>query len=296
VLPGDNIIDDVSIAHLLNNPAEYILLIKEHHQPSKYGVVHVKDEKIQSIIEKPKKETSHFISTGIYKFPATIFTLLDELQHKGIHALTSVIESLLENETEIHTIFADHWMDIVYPWDIIKVNESILQRMQTDSIQGTLEGGVTVKGPVFIGKNTKIYAGCYLVGPIIIGEGCEIGPNTCIFPSTVIGNNSVINAFSELRNSVIFSNVHIGSHATLAQTIIGQCTKIHNNFSSISGESTIEDEGEYVNLSDIGSIIGEDTIIQSHVVIDPGIIIGREVHINSMKHINVSIPSKSKVM
>ena len=108
VLPGDNIIDDISINHLLNSPEEYVLLIKEHQQPSKYGVVHVKDQLIQSIIEKPKKETSHFISTGIYKFPATIFTVIEELQHQGIHALTSVIETLLEHKTSIHTIFADH--------------------------------------------------------------------------------------------------------------------------------------------------------------------------------------------
>jgi len=296
VLPGDNIIDDVSIAHLLNNPDDYILLIKEHHQPSKYGVVEVKDQYIQSIIEKPKKEASRFISTGIYKFPPTIFNLIEELQHQGSHALTPVIQTLLEKETKIHAIFADHWMDIVYPWDIIRANESILQQMKMDVIQGTIEEGVTVKGPVFIGKNTKIYAGCYLIGPISIGEGCEIGPNTCIFPSTVIGNNSVVNAFSELRNSVVFSNVHIGSHASIAQTIIGQSTQIQNNFSSMSGETTIEDEGEYVKLTDMGSIIGEDTTIKSHVVIDPGIIIGRAVHINSMKHINVPIPSKSKVM
>ena len=222
--------------------------------------------------------------------------MIEELQHQGIHALTSVIETLLEHKTSIHTIFADHWMDIVYPWDIISVNESIIQKMKTNEIQGTIEEGVTVKGPVFVGKNTKIYSGSYLIGPIIIGEGCEIGPNSCIFPSTVIGNNSVINAFSELRNSVVFSNVHIGSHASIAQTIIGQSTQIQNNFSSLSGETTIENEGEYVKLTDIGSIIGEDTIIQNHVVIDPGIIIGRAVHINSMKHINTPIPSKSKVM
>ncbi|MEA1981845.1 MAG: rhodanese-like domain-containing protein, partial [candidate division Zixibacteria bacterium] len=46
---------------------------------------------------------------------------------------------------------------------------------------GIIEKGVVIKGSVLVGNDTKIYSGCYIVGPVVIGDGCEIGPNACIF-------------------------------------------------------------------------------------------------------------------
>ena len=122
-------------------------------------------------------------------------------------------------------------MDIVYPWDLIRINEAIIKK-SSFSVGGIVEKGVTIKGDVSIGKETTIYSGCYIVGPVVIGEGCEIGPNVCIFPSTTIGNNSVIHPFSEIRNSVIMDNAHVGSNSFVKNSIIARGTTILNNFSS----------------------------------------------------------------
>jgi len=43
-------------------------------------------------------------------------------------------------------------------------------------------------------------------------------------------------------------------------------------------------------------MIGEDCNIGSHVVVEPGKIIGRKCNIRSMKRIIENIPSNSKVM
>ena len=59
----------------------------------------------------------------------------------------------------------------------------------------------------------------------------------------------------------------------------------------------IEIENEFKKLeTPIGAIVGEDCAIESHVVVDPGKIIGRKCHISPMKHIVKNIPSESKVM
>jgi UDP-3-O-[3-hydroxymyristoyl] glucosamine N-acyltransferase len=49
-------------------------------------------------------------------------------------------------------------------------------------------------------------------------------------------------------------------------------------------------------LEDIGAIIGADCIIGSHVVIDPGHIIGTRCNIGSMNRIIKDVSSNSKVM
>lgn len=296
VLAGDNIIDPESIEKLLKDKSEYSLLIEEHPHPSKYGVVFVENRGIRRIVEKPKEDIGKYISTGIYKLPRSVFTEIEQCTSEGAHALSSVIQSLVDKGKHINTIFAKSWMDIVYPWDLISVNEVMLQE-KSQSTSGLIEKGVTIKGSVSIGKDTSIYSGCYIVGPVVIGESCEIGPNVCIFPSTSIGNNTVIHPFSEIRSSVLMNDVHIATNSHISHSVIGKGCILGDNFSTIADKTIIEIENEFKKLEiPIGAMIGEDCVIESHVVVDPGKIIGRKCKINSMKHIIKNISSDSKVM
>ncbi|MCJ7570780.1 MAG: sugar phosphate nucleotidyltransferase [Candidatus Thermoplasmatota archaeon] len=295
VLAGDNIIDDKGIQKLIQDKSEYSIIVKEHPYPSKYGVVFLENQNLKEIVEKPKEEIGKFISTGIYKFPMNVFKKLEQLNKQGIHDLSSVVESLLKDGILFSTNTADSWMDIVYPWDLIQVNEIMLQNIK-GSTSGTIEKNVIIKGDVSIGKDTKIYSGSYIVGPVIIGEVCEIGPNACIFPSTSIGNNSVIHPFTEIQNSIIMNDVHIGSSSFIRNSVIARGSILRHNFTSSSDECTIEIEGEFKKVENIGSLIGEDCTIENHVVVDPGVIIGRKCNISSMKRIRKNIQSNSKVM
>ncbi|UCH72143.1 MAG: NTP transferase domain-containing protein [Thermoplasmatales archaeon] len=295
VLPGDNIIDQSSISALIKDKSKYSIIIKEHPHPSKYGVVFVEKNTLKKIVEKPKEEVGKFISTGIYKFPKTIFGDLDNMASQGVYALSSFVQSIVNKGEEISTITANLWMDIVYPWDLLHLNEVMIHNTSS-SIGGIIEKGVITKGGVVIGKGTVIRSGCYVVGPVVIGNNCEIGPNSCIFPSTTIGDNCVINPFSEIKNSIIMDNVRINSNSLISHSIIGRGIILGNNFSNIVGKATIEVEGEFTKLNKIGTMIGEDCILKSHVVVDPGIIVGRKCEIGSISRIAKNIPSKSNVM
>jgi len=295
VLSGDNLIDKKSIQKLSQNKSNYSILIKEHPHPSKYGAVFLEKNNLKKIVEKPKEETGKFISTGIYKLQKTVFTKIEELSKQGIHDLSSIVQSLLKDGVTIDTVIADLWMDIVYPWDLITVNETMIQNSKS-SVGGTVEKNVVIKGDVSIGEESRIYSGCYIVGPVIIGKGCEIGPNACIFPSTILGDNTVVNPFAEIRNSLIMRDVHIGSNSFIANSVVARGNILGHNFSSDAGENIIEIEDEIKKLKNLGSLIGEDCTIGSHVVVDPGVIIGRKCKIESMKRIRESIESNSKVM
>ncbi len=295
VLSGDNIIDQTSISKLIKNKSTYSILIKEHPSPSKYGVVFIEKNILREIVEKPKEEVGRFISTGIYKLPSSIFDNIEEYTSQGIYDLSSVIQSLIEKKSNISTVTANSWMDIVYPWDLIFVNETMINSASA-SISGTIEKGVTMKGVVSVGNNSNIYSGCYIVGPVIIGDGCEIGPNTCIFPSTTIGNNSVIHPFCEIRNSVIDNDVHIGSNSFISHSVIARGSRIGHNFSCVSGKATMEIEGEFKKLKTIGAMVGENCTIDSSVMVEPGMIIGRKCNISSINRITKNVPSESKVM
>jgi glucose-1-phosphate thymidylyltransferase len=295
VIAGDNIIDTESISKLLQDESEFTVLVKEHTHPSKYGVVRIRDGALQGIIEKPEEESKSFISTGVYKFPPTVFETIEYLGLEGNHALSSVIQRLVTEKIKVQAIKTEFWMDVVFPWDIISINQMMSHTIPS-SINGIIDKNVVMNGPISIGKGTHIYSGCYIIGPVMIGENCEIGPNTCIFPCTTIGHDSSIHSFCELRNSVLMNDVHIGPHSFLDHSIVGMGTVIHHNFSNISGATNCMIDQEYIQLDHMGTMIGEDCKIGSGVVIDPGVIIGRKCTVVPIKHLTKNIPSESKVM
>ncbi|HEC81939.1 MAG TPA: hypothetical protein ENI42_05910 [Thermoplasmatales archaeon] len=295
VLAGDNIIDHKSIIKLIKSESEVSMLIKEHSLPSKYGVVFLKGNIVERIVEKPENEKSRFISTGIYRFPPMVFNEIEKLASQGVYDLTSLLQMFINQGKKVEALVANKWMDVVYPWDIIDVNAEMIHSTSS-SLSGYIEKNVTLKGKVSIGKDTAIYAGSYIQGPVVIGEGCEIGPNVCIFPSTVIGNNVVVHPFSEIKNSVIMDEVSIGSNAFISNSVIGKGNKIGSHFSTITGESTVEVEGEFKKLKKVGVVVGEDCDIRNHVVVEPGRIIGRRCMINSLKNIIKDVSSETEVM
>lgn len=295
VLPGDNIISPSSISKLLKETEDYALIIKKSDKPSKYGMVTRSKNKLKNIIEKPDTEQTSYISTGIYKFPNSIFKEIRCVTEKGEYKLTSTIQNLLQQDISITCISANDWLDVVYPWDLLTVNDGSLRKIGS-STNGVIEKNVQLNGPVSIGENTHIHSGCYIVGPVVIGKNCEIGPNTCIFPSTSIGNNVEIRSFTELRNSVIMDDVTIKSNSFVSHSIIGKGSTLNHGFSTLVGETKRHYKEECLLLRDIGAMIAEDTLIQSHVVSHPGVIIGRYCTISPLIHIQNDIPSETRVM
>jgi len=203
VLAGDKLIEPDTIAELVRMEPPAIL-VKRVDNPTRFGVVTVERGLVKSIVEKPKLPESSVINTGIYSFTRKIFRFEEELD------IPDVINRMLIQGVSIAAVEAKAtWLDVAYPWDILKVNDAILRRTPP-SLNGLIEAGVSLKNDVSVGKDTIIKSNSYVVGPVVIGRGCEIGPGVCIFPSTSIGDNVLISPFTEVKNSIIGDDVHVG--------------------------------------------------------------------------------------
>jgi len=62
----------------------------------------------------------------------------------------------------------------------------------------------------------------------VIGEHCEIGPNTYIGPYTSIGDNSTI-LNTEIENSIIMEGAYIDCGRRITDSLIGRKVQILNN-------------------------------------------------------------------
>ncbi len=296
VLAGDNVIDRNSVSKIVDVDSDYCVLIKKHIHPSKYGVVEFGSNFLKNIVEKPEEKLDEcFISTGVYRFPSNVFEKIGGLISEGVMDLSSVVKSLIKDGKRISVRKADIWMDIVYPWDLVDVNEVFIQDL-SGSLGGKIEKNVVIKGDVSVDKDTVIHSGCYIVGPVVIGKGCEIGPSCCIFPSTVIGDNTVVRPFSEIRNCVLMEDVRVGSKSFLTHSVLGRSCFLGDNFSNILGKKTVEVEDDFVKLDDVGVIVGENSEVGSHVVFEPGVVVGRNCRVSSLKKISENVESDSRVM
>jgi glucose-1-phosphate thymidylyltransferase len=289
VLPGDNLIAADTIDHFAAIAPEAVL-VKKVDNPLRYGVVALQQGMVKEIMEKPAEAASNLVSTGVYSFSRTIFDFVEpELN------LPDVVNRMLGQGHKIRALeTGGTWLDVIYPWDILNLNDAILQQTPARS-GGTVEAGVILKGQVSIGKGTVIRANSYIAGPVVIGDGCEIGPSVCIFPATSIGNNVVMAPFTELKNGVIGNDVNIGSGSLIHDSVIDNGCDIKGQFAACSGQEEIIVNQEHHSVS-FGAMLGEGCMLGNSVTAQPGVIVGNHSQIRSLKLISGRLPDRSLVM
>ncbi len=288
VLPGDKLIEADTIAHFMTVGTESVL-VKRVDNPARYGVVTIEHDKIKGIAEKPREAKSNVVNTGIYAFSKDIFGFIESELN-----ITDALNDMIARDYTIGALETDGtWLDVVYPWDILALNNAVLRRIQI-SLGGTIETGVSLKGQVSVGKGTVIKSNSYIVGPVVIGDGCELGPNICILPATSIGDNVVISPFTEIRNSAIGNDVNIGPGSTVHDSVIDKGCIIKGHFTACSGQNEIRVNDEYHTVN-IGAMLGGGCKLGNSVVAQPGVIVGNYSQIQAMKLISGKLPDRSYV-
>jgi len=295
VLPGDNLIDAALLTGFLGQASGTSLLISESDTPGKYGVVEVRDGKLQRLVEKPRQASGNLVSTGIYTFPQSIFDALAASIQRGRHDLTDVLEDLLLREP-VHAVFASGtWIDAAHPWDLLTANASALVGLH-EGKAGTIEKGVTIRGKVSIGDGSTLRAGTYIQGPVAIGEGCDIGPNAVLLPSTSLGADVRLGAFTVVENSLLMDSVVLGHHSLLQNCVVGEGVKAAAGLNAASGKADVEMEGEWHRLAAIGGMLGEDAEIGPGVVVEPGTTLGTRCQVRAGARVRGKVPSGTTVM
>ncbi|MFC1987985.1 bifunctional sugar-1-phosphate nucleotidylyltransferase/acetyltransferase [Chloroflexota bacterium] len=288
ILPGDNLIEADTIARFVTVKPN-AALVKKVDNTARYGVVTTENGIVKDIVEKPKEAEGNIINTGIYAFTREIFDFIGvELD----------IPDVLNNMLAQGCIISAHetegtWLDVAYPWDILSLNDAILSRIPARS-GGTIEASVSVKGTSSIGKDTLIRSSSYIVGPVVIGENCDIGPNVCIMPATSIGNNVVISPFSEIKNSVIGDDVHIGSGSIIQDSVIDKGCIIKGHFTACSEEAEVSVNGEYHRVN-VGAMLGVGCNLGNSVAAQPGVIVGNYSQVQALKLISGRLPDRSLI-
>jgi glucose-1-phosphate thymidylyltransferase len=247
VLPGDNYINAESIARIKQE--QNAVLVAEHPNPSNFGVVVIRNGLVREIIEKPEDAPTFTVSTGVYSFTPEVFSYLQT------NEIPDALAAMIASGRRIRAIPADDWQDAIYPWDLLKLNSRMLRGI-TPKIAGTVDASVIRRGVVRIGTGTTIGPNTVIYGPVTIGDNCNIGPNCVIMPDVSIGDRVVLEPFTYVADSLIMSDVKIGSHSRIVSAVFGQGCILADHTTTYPSMSFIEVGGR-VMKEEFGAVLGE---------------------------------------
>jgi mannose-1-phosphate guanylyltransferase len=188
------------------------LSVKKVPDTREFGVVlHDRDGRITGFQEKPSPEEalSDLGNCGIYVFDPQIFDYFPE--RPFVDWAKDVFPVLLENDVPFHIHeVREYWNDIGSLAELRKGTFDALRGELRLKIEGEeiapgvivagsspLRPDTEIEGPAWIGQDVRIGAGVRLMGPLVLGDGAEIGDHvqlrsSIVFPGTRIADESIL--------------------------------------------------------------------------------------------------------
>lgn len=277
-------------------------------EAERYGVVDVRDGYVVDIVEKPRRGAapSNLANAGVYVFTEEVFEEIrrTQLSKREELEITDTLRLLIGRGERVFPvrISPEEWMDVGRPWDLLEANRRILEEADLE-VEGDVEEGARLIGPVGVAEGVRIRSGAYIVGPVFIGDGSDVGPNCYVRPHTSVGRHVRIGNACEIKNSLILDGAHIAHLSYIGDSIIGA----HCNLGAgtITGNLRLDErpvrvmvKGELVDsgLRKLGVIMGDNVKTAINVNTMPGVKIGADAWIGPNTTIYRDIPSGGFVL
>ncbi|MDD1672959.1 MAG: NTP transferase domain-containing protein [Methanomicrobiales archaeon] len=285
VLPGDNWINPGSIAKIKGE--RNAMLVKEHERPTNFGVVEIENGNVTRIVEKPAIAPTMTVSTGVLSLTKRFF------EHIETTEIPDALTLMIERGECIKAIPADDWQDAIVPWDLLAMNAHLLKQISS-RYEGTVSRNAIIKGSVRIGVGTIIHPYTVILGPVIIGDNCEIGPHVSLMPYTSIGSRVRVESHSHIAGSLIMDDTLIGPHSTIRDTVIAEGCAFEDHISTWPSETLFDIHGE-IWKAEFGAVIGDRVRAGPFTTLN-NCIVGNNVKIQGGRMITSIIPDGTSVL
>jgi bifunctional UDP-N-acetylglucosamine pyrophosphorylase/glucosamine-1-phosphate N-acetyltransferase len=277
VMNGDIVASKEDILSL-SSKSDNTICVKDVEDVRDLGVIEVSGGRVIRIYEKTTRPPSNMANAGLYLFTPVIFDAIAQTPKspRGEYEITDSLQLMIEQGHHVAYQRIGYWLDCSYPWDLLAANEALLDGNEAQNF-GQVEDNAIIKGAVSIGEDTIVRSGCYIVGPVTIGRGCDIGPNCHIRPFTSIGDSCRIGAAVEVKGSIIMKGSKIPHHSYVGDSVVGEGC----NFGSGTKIANLRLDKKNIIVSGIdtkrrklGAIIGDGVETGVNVSINVGSLIG----------------------
>jgi mannose-1-phosphate guanylyltransferase len=226
VLNGD-IFTDLNLNEMYafhrKRKAQATIALSYVKDPSAFGVVQMEaDGLVKKFIEKPPSGTapSNWINAGTYILEPDVLADIPP----GVHHMfeRGLFPHLLNTGKPVYGYpYKGYWLDMGTPAQYYKINIDFLNAQ----ISNALVGKTGLK-PIYNKKAVNIHPTALVTGPVMLGDGCDIGPGVKVVGPAVIGKNCRLNDGAVIDNSILWDGVAVGENSHVVRCIISSGTVI----------------------------------------------------------------------
>ncbi|MBM3465086.1 MAG: hypothetical protein FJX76_23550 [Armatimonadetes bacterium] len=73
---------------------------------------------------------------------------------------------------------------------------------------------------IWVARGARVHPGARLVGPVFIGENSEVGAGCVLGPNVALGADCILAPGCRLENAAIFSGTYVGDGLTLSEVVV----------------------------------------------------------------------------
>lgn len=275
ILSGDHIYEmnyDAMIAFHVDHQADLTMaaIRVPMSEASRLGIVsYGKDYRVNSFIEKPAQPASNLANMGVYIFNTNVLDralLQDHHNPESSHDFgKDILPKMIADKARIFAFpYTGYWVDVgtVYSYwqahmDLLAAKPSIDLSDRSWVIHTRTEE----RPPARINRGAEVIDS-------MITDGCIL-ESGCRVERSVLSPGVYIHKDARVTESILLTDAVIGTGAVIQRAIIDKRVQVGN------------DARIGVTTSDVPiklSMIGKNSSIPAKAIIEPGVVIGSDVH------------------
>ncbi len=170
-------------------------------------------------------------------------------------------------------------------WETLKNLKCYLKSLDLGKIEIDIPNGVTLVHPekISIDKGTVLEPGCFIEGPCCLGKGVHVRHGAYIRSNVIIGDHAVVGHASELKHAILLNHCSAAHFNYVGDSIIGNRVNLGAgvvcaNFRLDKRKVMVTFPGKKIEtgLRKFGAIVGDDSQLGCHTVINPGTLLRKK--------------------
>lgn len=247
VLNGD-ILTNLDLEAMLRfhreKEAQVTFFLTPVDDPSAFGVVETdSDGRVLKFLEKPAPgvTSSNWINGGIYIIEPQVLNHAPSGEFYMFE--TGLFPKLLDMDIPMYGYQAQpYWIDLGTPYSYLKVHRDLLTETSIINWKETTNESY---------KHSWIHPSAKVLGPVLLGAGCSIGPGTLVRGPSVLGPGCIVGKDVTILESILWENVIVECGAYLGGCIVGDGVYIGEGASvgegCILGDNIVVSKGDHVD-------------------------------------------------
>lgn len=225
---GDTLVPYEAYRMVINAYITYgkpVILVVPEEDVKLYGAVSLGDgNRVVDFIEKPSTDI-----VGAYAYGG-IAVLDNEVVEalEGFANVDEAIKNYVSRKVLKAAIWSGWWVDIGFPWDLLKANYYILNELDGVKIssKASISPNAIVKGPLIIEEDVVVDHYTVLEGPLFIGRGAEVNAHSLIGKYSSLEESTYVDTYSEIFWSSVQPKAVIGRNSYIYLSVVGSGAEV----------------------------------------------------------------------